>query len=73
MVANTACISLNWRKKQINIQIRSDNIRAIRFNQSLGYTYDEELGENWYSLTKERYLKKSAKIKSIINYRKGER
>ena len=53
--------------KQFNVLIRSDNRRAIRFNNSIGYLKNGKLGENYYSLVKENYLQSKAKIEKVLN------
>lgn len=54
----------------IEASILQNNTRAIRFNESFGFKIinNQNTVENqYYSLTKENYIEKSEKIKSIIN------
>ena len=53
--------------KQFNIQVLDSNKRAVRFNKSLGYTKNIELGEFWYSLTEENYSKKKEKLQAAVS------
>lgn len=58
----------NLMIKQLNIQVLESNKRAIRFNKSLGYKPNTELGSNWYTLTKNDYIK----IEHVVNISKGK-
>lgn len=52
------------------IKVLKENSGAILYNKKLGYEIDEDLSKDkpyyWMSLTKERYLKKTAGIQNML-------